>query len=413
MRPARRWRPAALAALAAAVGPAMAWAPQARGSTPPAIVAPEAILIEPVTGEVLFARRPDASRPVASTTKLMTALLVLERASLDDVFTAGEYRAVSSAETRVGLRPGERMKVRDLLRSLLLASANDAAQTLARRTAGSTDAFVALMNRRAHQLRLTHTHYSNPIGLDDPANYSSAGDLARLTARLRRIRFFARTVALPRVGLSSGRRPRMVENRNDLVGTHRFVNGVKTGHTLGAGYVLVGSATRAGVTVVSVVLGEPGEAARDADTLALLDYGLGLLRTVRVLQPGRPVAVARVRHREQARVRLVPARAVTRVMRRGEHASVSVRAQRVLEGPLPRSARAGTAIVRVRGRVIARVALITATAVPGVSLLERAADAALKPGTLALVAAAAAGLALAGTVRRRRARAAAGKADTA
>ena len=402
----------AAAALLAAILPSLTWPREALGGGPPTIAAPQAILLEPDTGDVLFARRPHDRRPVASTTKLMTALLVLERTSPDDVFTAAAYRPVSSAETRIGLRAGERMKVRDLLRALLLASANDAAKTLAQRTAGSTAGFVDLMNRRARELRLTDTHYSNPIGLDDAANYSSAADLARLTARLRRIAFFARTVALPRARLTSGRGMRMVENRNDLVGSHRYVNGVKTGHTLGAGYVLVGSATRRGVTVVSAVLGEPGEAARDADTLALLDYGLSRLRSVRILSPARPVARVAVRHRERARVGLVPIRTVRWVMRRGEHARVDIRAPRVLEGPLPAGARSGVAIVRVRGRVVARVALITAAPVAGVGLLERAAGALMKPDTLALVAATAAFLALGGAIRRRRG-AGAGKAGSA
>jgi serine-type D-Ala-D-Ala carboxypeptidase (penicillin-binding protein 5/6) len=407
-----RSRLLAAAVVVAASVSSLAWAQEARGGGPPPIAAPQAILVEPDTGDVLFARRPHDRRPVASATKLMTALLVLERTSPGDVFTAATYRPVSSAETRIGLRPGERMKVRDLLRALLLASANDAAQTLAQRTAGSTAAFVDLMNRRARELRLADTQYSNPIGLDDAANYSSAEDLARLTARLRRIPFFARTVALPRARLSSGRGPRVIENRNDLIGSHRYVNGVKTGHTLGAGYVLVGSATRRGVTVVSAVLGEPGGAARDADTLALLNYGLSRLRAVRILSPARPVAQVAVRHRARDRVGLVPTRRFGWVMRRGEHARVEVRAPRLIEGPLPAGTRRGIAIVRVRGRVVARVPLMTAAPIPGVGLLGRAAEALRKPDTLALAAAAAAALALAAAIRRRRA-AGAGRAGTA
>ncbi|HEX2398078.1 MAG TPA: D-alanyl-D-alanine carboxypeptidase family protein [Solirubrobacteraceae bacterium] len=407
-----RSRLLAAAVVVAASVSSLAWAQEARGGGPPPIAAPQAILVEPDTGDVLFARRPHDRRPVASATKLMTALLVLERTSPGDVFTAATYRPVSSAETRIGLRPGERMKVRDLLRALLLASANDAAQTLAQRTAGSTAAFVDLMNRRARELRLADTQYSNPIGLDDAANYSSAEDLARLTARLRRIPFFARTVALPRARLSSGRGPRVIENRNDLIGSHRYVNGVKTGHTLGAGYVLVGSATRRGVTVVSAVLGEPGGAARDADTLALLNYGLSRLRAVRILSPARPVAQVAVRHRARDRVGLVPTRRFGWVMRRGEQARVEVRAPRLIEGPLPAGTRRGIAIVRVRGRVVARVPLMTAAPIPGVGLLGRAAEALRKPDTLALAAAAAAALALAAAIRRRRA-AGAGRAGTA
>jgi serine-type D-Ala-D-Ala carboxypeptidase (penicillin-binding protein 5/6) len=396
----RRIRLAGLAAVVVAAGVALAAPPRAH-TAPPAIGAPQAILVAPASGDVLFSREVHASRPVASATKLMTALVVLERVSLRDSFIAGDYRPISSAETRLGLRAGERMNVADLLRGLLLGSANDAAQTLARGTAGSTGSFVALMNRRARELGLRDTHFANPIGLDEPGNYSSAADLTRLTARLRRNRFFARTVAMPRVRLQSGSRPRVVDNRNDLVGSRPFVNGVKTGHTLGAGYVLVGSASRGPVTVISVVLGERSESARDADTVALLDYGLQQFRSVRIVRAGQVLSSAAVRHRRGDRIRLRAAREVTRALRRGDRAVVSVDAPRELEGPLPAGARVGAALVIVRGRVVARVPLLTAAPVPAARPLDRLADALDRPGTLAVVVAAAALAGLAAVGRRR------------
>lgn len=353
---------------------------------------------------MVFARDARTARPVASTTKLMTALLVLERVSLDDVFTAPAYRPISPAETRLGLRPGERMTVRDLLTALLLASANDAAETLAVGTAGSTPAFVALMNRRARELGLRQTSYANPIGLDAPDNHSSAADLIALTRRLRANPFFARTVDRPRARLTSGRRARVIENRNSLIDSQPHITGVKTGHTLGAGYVLVGSATRGGVTMLSAVLGDPSEPARNLDTLALLDYGLRRYRAVPVLRVRRPVASAAVRHREEQRVRLRPLRDYTRVLRHGRGASVRVDAPPVLEGPLPGGARVGSVRVVVEGRPVARVALVTAAPVPEVGVFERARDGAFAPGTLALMALILFGVALALSGQRRRTR---------
>src|SRR5207247_10767891 len=136
--------------------------------------------------------------------------------ALDDVLTAGPYQALA-AESVIGLRPGDRMTVRDLLRGLLLASGNDAAETLAVGIAGSKEAFVRLMNERARRLGLTATHFTNPVGLDEPGNHSSASDLAKLALVLRRSTFFRATTKLSQATLPDGGRRLTVVNRNTLV----------------------------------------------------------------------------------------------------------------------------------------------------------------------------------------------------
>ena len=158
----------------------------------------------------------DERRSIASTTKLMTALLTLEHAKLSDIFTAADYFP-APAESQIGLQPGERMTVRDLMRGLLVESANDAAVTLAEGVSGSKRAFVRAMNRRAQQLKLTNTHYANPIGLDESGNYSSARDLVHLAVVLRTNRFFRTTTDRPAVRLTTGNRTRTFANRNTLV----------------------------------------------------------------------------------------------------------------------------------------------------------------------------------------------------
>ena len=265
--------------------PAVAAAADLRSPAPPSLDgAAAAILVDARDGSPILQKDPGESRSIASTTKLMTALLTLERADMDAVFTAPDYRALA-VESKIDLRAGERMRVRDLLEALMLESANDAAVTLAEGIAGSRAEFVREMNARAAELGLTDTSYANPIGLDDPRNYSTARDLATLARRLLRNDRFARIVDTPSATLESGARPRTVDTRNDLIPRFPFVDGVKTGYTGSAGYVLVGSATGAtGAKVVSVVLGEPSEAARDADTLALLRYGLAQYRRVPALR---------------------------------------------------------------------------------------------------------------------------------
>jgi D-alanyl-D-alanine carboxypeptidase (penicillin-binding protein 5/6) len=332
--------------------------------------APSAIVVDERTGEVLFEKAPDAERSIASTTKLMTALLTLERAAPGDVFRAADYRA-GAIESKIGLRPGERMRVQDLLVALLLESANDAAVTLAEGVAGSREQFVADMNARAAQLGLDGTSYANPIGFDDPDNHSSARDLAELARVLLRNERFAEIVDRPLATLRSGARRRTIDNRNRLVRTYPFVDGVKTGHTRSAGYVLVGSATRGGASVVSVVLGTPSEAARDSDSLTLLDWGLDRFRRVRAVRAGRSLRSASVKHFDDRRVRLEAGRSVALTVRRGARVTTRVDAPTELEGPLPAGRRVGTAVVLVNGKPAARVPLVTASSVPEAGFIRR------------------------------------------
>lgn len=352
------------------VAGAHAAAPRSARAAPPSVRAPAAILVEPATGDVVFQRRARSARAIASTTKLMTALVVLERERLGRVVRAVPYRALA-VESVIGLRAGERLTIADLLRGLMLASANDAAATLAVRVGGSRARFVALMNRRARALGLRQTRFANPIGLDAAGNHSSAEDLVKLTLILRRNPFFRAVTDLPRATLRSGTRPRTVLNRNRLVRSVAEVNGVKTGHTQRAGYVLVGSATRAGITVLAAVLGDPSEAARDADTLALLRYGLGRYRRVTALRRGEPVADVRLAYRAES-VALQATRTARRTVRRGERVTrrvVGIPAE--LDGPLPAGAPVGTVELRWRGRTVERIPLVTARAIEKAGLLAR------------------------------------------
>ncbi len=191
---------AALAALAAATpARAAAAAPTAAGASAPAISAPEAILVEPATGDVVAQRRATTRRPIASTTKLMTALLLLEHRRLSDHITAVPYDALP-AESVAGLHAGERLTVADMLRALLLASANDAAAAIAVNVGGSERNFVRMMNARARSAGLRDTHYANPIGLDNRQNYSTATDLVKLALLLRRNAFARRVMDSPTRG---------------------------------------------------------------------------------------------------------------------------------------------------------------------------------------------------------------------
>jgi D-alanyl-D-alanine carboxypeptidase (penicillin-binding protein 5/6) len=357
------------AALVAAATAALAAAPSAQAQRPQ-VDAPAAIVIDARTGDVLLERNPDDERPIASATKLMTALLTLERAEPDDVFRAANYDA-GAIESKIDLRRGERMRVQDLLVALLLESANDAAVTLAEGVAGSRSEFVDAMNARAGELGLDETSYANPIGFDDPDNHSSARDLAHLARVLMRDQRFADIVDRPEATLRSGARRRTIDNRNRLVRTWPFVNGVKTGHTSSAGYVLVGSASRRGAQVISVVLGTPSEAARDAETLELLDWGLDRFKRARPVRAGRALKRVAVEHFGDRRVALEADRSIALTVRRGAKVTTRVDAPDELEGPLQAGKRVGTVVVLVNGRPAGRAALVTAAEVPEASFVRR------------------------------------------
>jgi D-alanyl-D-alanine carboxypeptidase (penicillin-binding protein 5/6) len=253
--------------------------------------------------------------------------------------------------------------------------------------AGSRAAFVTMMNAKARQLKLTDTHYANPVGLDNTENYSSATDLVKLTLILRRSAFFRATTDLARVTLKSGAHARTFANRNLLVRNVPAVNGVKTGHTNSAGYILVGSASRGGVTVLSAVIGDPSEAARDSDSLQLLKYGLDRYHVVTAVRKGQNVGSVGLAHRDE-QVGLAADTTVQRTARRGDKLTVTLQgAPTEVDGPLPKGARLGTVVVTQRGRVVARVPAVTADAVDAATFLQRVGDWLGQPLTLVLLGA--------------------------
>ncbi|MGI8802727.1 MAG: D-alanyl-D-alanine carboxypeptidase family protein, partial [Solirubrobacteraceae bacterium] len=303
-----------------------------------------------------FGRAADAGLPIGSTTKLMTAYVALHRAPLTRILTVAPY-AAAPGETVAGLRAGERLSVADLLAAMLLPSGGDAAHTFAVDLAGSVGRFVDWMNRAAADLHLDESHFSTEVGLDTSGNYASATDLARLTGVLLANPYFARTVARTRVTLADGL---TVHNRNDLVGEYGSVIGVKTGHTNAAGYCLLAAGRRDGATVVTVVLGDPTTGTRDADSLALLRYGLSLYRGAEAVHRGRVYATVPVDGRPGERLALVAQRSATVVLRRGGHLALNRTGLAAsARGPLQKGTVLGQLTVKLDGRVVAEVPLVS------------------------------------------------------
>jgi D-alanyl-D-alanine carboxypeptidase len=240
------------------------------------------------TAEVLLAESARARVPIASITKLMTVLVALEHAKLDDLVTV-PFLSTGEGESTIDLRAGERVTVRDLIAACLVQSANDAAYALALHVGeGSEERFVALMNAKARALRLTDTHFVRPDGLDVEGHVSSARDvtkLARVAMRKPAIRGL--------VGLETATAAgRTLHTWNDLLGDFPGLIGVKTGHTTAAGWSQVAAARARGVTIYATVLGSPSRTERNTDLAELLAWGLSRYRMVELVQPRRVYATA-------------------------------------------------------------------------------------------------------------------------
>jgi serine-type D-Ala-D-Ala carboxypeptidase (penicillin-binding protein 5/6) len=237
------------------------------GDLPP-VAAAAYVVLDGDAGEPLASYNADQPRPVASLTKLMTARLVLDAGQLDHTATVPPMH-VADDESQAGLEPGDRLSRDELLRAMLVASANDAARTLAVDVAGNESRFVSMMNAEAAATGLDATRYANPTGLDDPAQHSSAADVAHLARDLMGGPTFRHIVAAEATTIDGAHLPAT----NDLLGTYPDADGIKTGYTDEAGWCIAASATRDGHTIIVAVLGAPTEHARDHAARALLDYG--------------------------------------------------------------------------------------------------------------------------------------------
>jgi serine-type D-Ala-D-Ala carboxypeptidase (penicillin-binding protein 5/6) len=230
-----------------------------------------AVVVDAGTGRVLWALRPHQRLPIASTTKIMTALLALQRLRPDELVRVPPS-ATRVPLVREGLRPHERVLAWKLFDGLLLFSGNDDAMTLAIATAGTRRAFLERMNEKARELGLGDTHFSSVSGVIDRDNYSTAWDLAALTRvalRDSRFRHVVRT-RIVHVPWSAPTYEKVYVNKNPLLGSYRGADGVKTGWTRLAGHCLVASATRDRRTIIAVVLNDPNA---PADARRLLDLG--------------------------------------------------------------------------------------------------------------------------------------------
>ena len=356
---AMKLRIALLAAVLALATPALAFPPDVGGRA--------YVVANVTTGDVLLARNADLRVPIASITKLMTVLVVLEHADLDDIVTVTRGAAVVG-ESTIDLRPGERLTVRELVKAALVQSANDAAVALADHVArGDRGAFVAMMNAKARELGLRDTHFVNPDGLDAPGHYSSARDVTRLARIAMRSPVVREIVRTKETTISGGRR---LETWNDLLYTFPGLLGVKTGHTRGAGWSEVAAARGPGFVVYATLLGEPTRDRRNDDLVRLLAWGISRYRILPLIDAGRQYASAALPYGKGV-LPIIATRPKKLVVRLGTRLVEKVVVPTAVSLPVAKGQRLGEVRLYRGGRLIASSPLVASRAVSSPGFLGR------------------------------------------
>jgi serine-type D-Ala-D-Ala carboxypeptidase (penicillin-binding protein 5/6) len=337
------------------------------------------VLIDADTGLQLAGKDPDKRVPIASTTKIMVALVALdEGVDLNEKVTVSEDAAAyaGSVYSNVGLYPYDQVSVEDLLTAALVPSGTDAVYALAEHLGdGSVDEFVGMMNDKARELGLKNTHYEDPAGIDDPKNYSSAADLAKVARAAMEYPEFREIVATPEAVISTQDRQIQIVNTNLLVVPNSGYDygpatGIKTGTSLQAGPCLVASAQSGDESYIAVVLDAAGDLQRFDATTRLLEYGFGEFENEPLVKQGDEFANLELPYRRDESVKLVAAKNVTALAGPG----LEVERQAAHEEAPPSAKKGqelGTVEVSVEGRNAGSSPLIAQQGYQAASLWQR------------------------------------------
>ena len=343
----------------------------------PSIAAASWILVDTLSGQTLAAANADERREPASLTKLMTAYVAFDalrkKVIVPTQMINVSERAWKAGGSRMFIEPRKAVTVDELLHGVIIQSGNDASIAVAEAVSGTEEAFVQRMNEEAARLGMTSTHFVNATGLPDPQHYSTAADIAKLTVAL--IRDFPEYY--PLYSQKEFRYNNITQsNRNRLLWTDPYVDGVKTGHTEAAGFCLVASAKRGERRLVSVLLDAGSDAARAAESQKLLNWGFQSFDTVSLYQPGKPVTSLRVwkgaKHDVSAGFRAD--RYLTLPKGTADKLSLTLESKEPLVAPVLNGQPVGTVKVSLEGKQLADFPLVALEEVPLANLFGRAVD---------------------------------------
>lgn len=230
-----------------------------------------ALVYDRSSGRVLYEKNGNKQTPMASTTKIMTAIVVMENSNLSDIVTI-DSKSAGTGGSRLGLKKNDKITVNDLLYGLMLRSGNDSAVALAIHIGGSIEGFAEMMNQKAKELKLINTHFVVPHGLDKEGHYTTAYELAKIADYALKIDKIKEIVSTKTCTISINNKPKIITNTNELLGSVNGVYGVKTGFTNGAGRCLVSSCKRNNLDIITVVIGADTKKYRTADSIKLIEY---------------------------------------------------------------------------------------------------------------------------------------------
>jgi D-alanyl-D-alanine carboxypeptidase len=330
------------------------------------------VLVDEASGETLAGKNSSEELPMASTTKIMTALVTLDGTSLDEEVTVSAEAAKYARPpySNVGLREGDKLTVRELLTAAMLESGNDAAYALAYHVGdGSVDRFVRMMNQRARDMGLQHTSFENPVGLDHPDHYSSAGDLAKMAREALSKPALREIVDTPSAVIDTAQgRDIPLQTTNELLSSYPAATGVKTGTTPAAGESLVASAARGDESYVTVML---DAADRFGSAATELEYGFSGYDRRQVIQAGRRYASEPLPSRPDQKVSLVAGEGAERLVAAGAGVERRVEVKDELPGSAEAGERLGRVTVKSGGKTVARAPLVADTGYEEASLWQR------------------------------------------
>lgn len=329
------------------------------GGEAPSLSSPAAIVETMDTGKVLYAKKADARRAMASTTKIMTAILVLESGVDLDSTVKISARAAGTWEVSKWVSAGDKATVRQLLYALMLRSMNGAAVALAENDAGSVAAFAKKMNAKAQELGMNDTHFVTPNGLDAEGHYSTAADMAIVGRYAMKNEQFRKLADTKQYTIDIDGEPSLLlKNTNQLLTEYSWVNGIKTGSTPNGDYCLVSSGAKDGREVIAVVLGNKDSDARFDDSLKLLQFGLSQYRPVQIIDEGYVLAEATVPYQGDGKVQLVTDGALETQMAADEVITTEVTVDKALTLPIKAGDVYGHVVVKAGSKEVGRVNLV-------------------------------------------------------